>query len=510
MDKSIIIVGLGPGDPGMIPLRVWEVLNAGMPVYLRTAVHPTAEWLDRKGVAYRSLDHHYQQADTFEEVYLHIAQEVVDAAGDKAVVYAVPGHPMVAEESVRLVLDLAARQGIRTGVIPAMSFLDALSATLGLDPCKGLHIVDALQLGEQQPDPRVGTVVTQVYDRMTAGETKLNLMEAYPDEHRVTVVRAAGIPGQERVEQVPLYELDRLPWIDHLTSLYIGPLTEEEENGEDPAEAGQSRGAGEDAVYKCSFPLDPLVEVMAALRAENGCPWDREQTHQSLKQYLIEETYEVIEALDEGQMYKICEELGDLLLQIAFHAQIASENGRFDMNDVVQAITEKMLRRHPHVFGTTHVANSQEVLINWDKIKAQEQGEQTKPPSCLANIPRYLPALLRAEKVQAKAARVGFDWPDYTGALDKVYEELKEVLQALENRQEAAVAEELGVSSQHLVNLARLLHVEAEGSLTGTTNKFIKRFQYIEGQARQNGQELSQLTLEQMDQWWENAKKIKI
>ncbi len=510
MDNLITIVGLGPGDPGMIPLRVWELLNSGRPVYLRTAVHPTVKWLDQKGLSYRSLDHHYRQAATFEEVYLNIAGEVVAAAQEGPVIYAVPGHPMVAEESVRLVLDLAARQGINTRVIPAMSFLDALSVTLGLDPCKGLHIIDALQLDEQQPDPRVGTVLTQVYDRMTACDTKLSLMEIYPDEHQVTVVRAAGIPGEERIEQVPLYELDRLSWIDHLTSLYIGPLPEAEEGEEAGSDAGEPCGAGEDAVYACSFPLDPLVEVMAALRAENGCPWDREQTHQSLKQYLIEETYEVIEALDEGQMYKICEELGDLLLQIVFHAQIASENRQFDMNDVVLSITEKMLRRHPHVFGTTHVSNSQEVLINWDKIKAQEQGEQTKKPSYIGNIPRALPALLRAEKVQAKAARVGFDWPDYTGALDKVYEELKEVLQALENRQAAAVAEEVGDLLFAVVNLARLLHVEAEWSLTCTTDKFIKRFQYIEQQALQNGQELSQLTLEQMDRWWEDAKKIKI
>ncbi|WP_333871429.1 nucleoside triphosphate pyrophosphohydrolase [Desulforamulus putei] len=508
MKKSIIIVGLGPGDPGMIPLQVWELLNAGMPVYLRTAIHPTVAWLKQKGLSYRALDYHYQQGETFEEVYLNIAREVLAAAREGPVVYAVPGHPMVAEESVRLVLDLAARQGIPTRVVPAMSFLDALSTTLGLDPCKGLHIVDALRLDEQQPDPGVGTVVTQVYDRITAGETKLNLMEVYPDEHRITVVRAAGIPGEERVAQVPLYELDRLPWIDHLTSLYIPPLKEVAEGeGTWPA-AGEPVGAGEDAVYTCCFPLDPLVEVMAALRAENGCPWDREQTHQSLKQYLIEEAYEVIEALDEGQMYKICEELGDLLLQIVFHAQIASENKQFDMNDVVNAITEKMLRRHPHVFGAAHVNNCQEVLINWDKIKAQEQGEQAKKQSCLGNIPRALPALLRAEKVQAKAARVGFDWPDHTGAVDKVNEELKEVLQALETGQARAVTEEVGDLLFAVVNLARLLHVDAEGALSSTTDKFIKRFQYIEQQARQRGQELSQLTLEQMDRWWEDAKKI--
>ncbi|CCO08627.1 nucleoside triphosphate pyrophosphohydrolase [Desulforamulus hydrothermalis] len=499
MDKSIIIVGLGPGDPGMIPLQVWQLLNSGLPVYLRTAIHPTVTWLKQQGLAYRALDECYARGETFEQVYADIAREILAQARKGPLVYAVPGHPMVAEETVRLILEEADRQGTPARVVPAMSFLDALAATLGLDPCRGLHIVDALRLDEQQPDPRVGNVVTQVYDRITAGETKLNLMEFYPDEHEITVVRAAGIPGEEKVVRLPLYELDRLDWIDHLTSLYIPPLQAGRPAAGTPAE-------DEDAVAGCRFPLDPLVEVMAALRAPDGCPWDKEQTHQSLKPYLIEETYEVIDALDQGQMYKICEELGDLLLQIVFHAQIASENKQFDMNDVVNAITEKMLRRHPHVFGTAQVNSSQEVLLNWDKIKAREQAGQASRQSYLGHVPRALPALLRANKVQAKAARVGFDWPDYTGAAAKVSEELEEVRQALAAGQERAVAEELGDLLFAVVNLARLLNINPEEALGKTTDKFIKRFQYIEQQARQRGLELERLTLEQMDQWWEEAK----
>ncbi|AQS60454.1 nucleoside triphosphate pyrophosphohydrolase [Desulforamulus ferrireducens] len=502
-NSKIIIVGLGPGDPGMIPLKVWEVLNSGLPVYLRTAVHPTVDWLKEKGISFTSFDHHYQRAATFEEVYGQIAREVLTVAERGSVVYAVPGHPMVAEDSVKLVLELAEQAGVTTELVPAMSFLDALTATLGLDPCKGLHIVDALRLDEQQPSTKVGTVVTQVYDRLTAGETKLSLMEYYPDEHIVTVVRGAGIPGEERLERVPLYELDRLTWIDHLTSLYLEPV---EDTAMEEDFAPIAVGAGVDTTYQSAYPLDPLVEVMAALRAPNGCPWDREQNHESLKPYLIEEAYEVIDALDQGEMYKICEELGDLLLQIVFHAQIASENGHFDMNDVVDAITEKMLRRHPHVFGTTQVANSQEVLINWDKIKSQEQGEGNAPKHYLANIPKALPALLRAEKVQAKVARIGFDWPDYTGALAKVQEELQEVLAALAAGKNTAVKEEIGDLLFAVVNLARLLQIQSEDALAKTIDKFIQRFQYIEEQAQKQGKQLSELTLEQMDIWWEEAK----
>lgn len=507
MGNEITVVGLGPGNPGMIPLQVWDCLNSGLPVYLRTAIHPTVDWLKEKGIKFKALDGHYQHSATFEEVYSNIATELVAAAAQGSLVYGVPGHPMVAEDSVRLLLEMAKKEGIQTKVIPAMSFLDALSAVLGLDPCKGLHIVDALRLDSQEPDPRVGTVVTQIYDRMTAGETKLTLMEYYPDEHNVTVVRAAGIPGQEQVARVPLYELDRLPWIDHLTSLYIEPIDGDLAEQGGAFEMESSQAAGLDTIYSCSYPLDPLVEVMSALRAENGCPWDREQTHETLKQYLIEETYEVIEALEEGQMYKICEELGDLLLQIVFHAQIANENEHFDMNDVVNSITEKMLRRHPHVFGTTEVKNSEEVLVNWDKIKAQEQGGHAETTSYLGNIPRLLPALLRAQKIQAKAARVGFDWADYTGALDKVEEELAEVLQAIKSQQKVALLEELGDLLFAVVNLARLLKIDAEDALTGASHKFIIRFNYIEQQAAQAGKKLSELTLEEMDYWWEMAKK---
>lgn len=499
MDQSLVIVGLGPGDPGMLPLDVWKYLNSGYPVYLRTAIHPTVQWLEKQSIKFTSMDHHYQKSETFDEVYAGIAKEILEATQKGPIVYAVPGHPMVAEESVALLLEKSAQLGVETKVVPAMSFLDAMSATLKLDPCKGLYIVDALSMDQQKPEPKVATIVTQVYDRITAGETKLTLMEFYPDEHLVTVIRAAGVPGEERLQQIPLFELDRIDWIDHLTSLYIGPVEKE---------LALDKGAGSDAIYDCSFPLDPLVEVMGTLRAENGCPWDREQNHETLKPYLIEEAYEVIDALDEGQMYKICEELGDLLLQIVFHAQIAKENNHFDINDVVDSITEKMIRRHPHVFGSTSVKNSSEVLLNWDKIKAQEKGNR-QDVSQLSGIPRILPALMRAEKVQAKAAKVGFDWPDYRGALDKVEEELREVIQAIKAGDKRATKEELGDLLFAVVNMARLLDVEAEEALSQTTGKFIERFNYIEEQALLSGDQLVDLSLEQMDKWWEEAKQQK-
>ncbi|HPU35734.1 MAG TPA: SAM-dependent methyltransferase, partial [Bacillota bacterium] len=409
----ITIAGLGAGAPGDLTLGTWRALKAAPRIMLRTGRHPVVEWLAREGIAFTTFDSFYEQAHSFEEVYTRIAEAVLQEARSQPVLYAVPGHPLVAEESVRLILEKAEREGLQVKLLPAVSFLDALFSTLRLDPGAGLQVLDGLLLQQRPPLPSRPAVITQVYSRFIASEVKLTLLELYPPEHPVTVVRAAGIPGEERVEKHPLFEIDRLDWVDHLTSLFLPEMAEseprdagDEEKLEDnrdfsgltepgeayraetgsPTEAGlkylpeqETRGAeaagraagspsgpeiiqvpdledgssfgspeeGEDVAEEppltelkeleqssasCRYPLDPLVKIMSRLRGEGGCPWDREQDHQSLRPYLLEEAYEVLEAIDGGDMYKICEELGDLLLQVVFHAQIAAERGAFDIN----------------------------------------------------------------------------------------------------------------------------------------------------------------------------------
>lgn len=484
MEAAITVVGLGPGNPGHLPLAAWEVLQRERPIYLRTEHHPVVPWLREKGIAFKSLDYFYETGQTFQEVYHQMATFLLEEAQRGPLVFAVPGHPLVAEEAVGLVLKEAPRRGIKVEIVPAMSFVDAVCASLRLDVSRGLHLVDGLCLGEQAPVPQVANIVYQVYSRLVASDVKLSLLEYYPPDHPVTVVRAAGIPGQERIEECPLHELDHLGWFDHLTSLYIPPCY------------------GASGV--CRYPLDPLVEVMAKLRSEEGCPWDREQTHRSLRPFLIEEAYEVLEAIEQEDMHKLCEELGDLLLQVVFHCQLAKEEGCFDVNTVVREITAKMLRRHPHVFGGATVRDSREVLVRWEKIKAREKGE----PSRLMQVPRHLPALMQARAVQAKAAEVGFDWPDYRGALEKVGEELGEVRQALAGGQAKDVEKELGDLLFATVNLCRLLNVEAEVALLGAIGRFRRRFQYIEEQARRAGKDLTAFPLEQLDAWWEEGKMM--
>ena len=247
-----------------------------------------------------------------------------------------------------------------------------------------------------------------------------------------------------------------------------------------------------------------LLDIMSALRSENGCPWDKEQTRESLKPFLIEETYEVLEALDEGDPRKIKEELGDLLFQIVFHCQLAKENGEFDMDDVIKKISDKMIARHPHVFGEAQFETSEEVLKQWEERK-REEGKLRE--SILEGIPKELPSLLRAQRLQARAARVGFDWKRVEDVMEKLDEEIKEFRDALKSKEQKEIEDELGDVFFVLVNVSRFVGVNPEDALRKTISKFISRFRYIEMKARDTGKRLSDMTLEEMDALWDEAKK---
>ena len=491
MQPGIIIAGLGPGDPEALPLGVLKVLKAGERIFLRTERHPVVPWLKEQGCKFLALDCYYEEETDFESVYRLICQRILEEARQGQVVYAVPGHPLVAERSVELIMGQSENQNIDFKILPAMSFLDATWALLRIDPLAGVKVLDGLDLGEDDLDPTVAAVVAQVHSRLVAADVKITLLERYPPDHPAVLVRAAGVPGQEWVERLPLYQLDRVDKIDHLTTVYLPPLA----------------GKG---VPMVKYPVDPLVNVLAQLRGPGGCPWDREQDHLTLARYLLEESHEVLEAIRQGSTYKICEELGDLLLQIVFHAQIACENGHFDINDVVAGITKKMVRRHPHVFGNVKVADSDEVMVNWDRIKQVEKGGSGEDLIIPPGTGKGWPALMGASKVQALAAKVGFDWPDYHGALDKTREELGELIEALAGEDRGEVAAELGDLLFAVVNLARLLQVDAETALLATIDKFTRRFAYIETRVARDGGKWGEYSLERLDDLWEEAKKQEI
>jgi len=250
--------------------------------------------------------------------------------------------------------------------------------------------------------------------------------------------------------------------------------------------------------------LKKLVDIMSALRSEKGCPWDKEQTHDSLKPFLLEETYEVLEALDEGNPEKIKEELGDLLFQIIFQAQLAKEKKEFDISDVIDGISRKMLNRHPHVFGKTKFKSKEHFRKYWDEEKKREG---KKRESILEGVPTALPSLLRAHKLQKRAARVGFDWEKTADVFKKLEEEIKEFKKALKKKKQSEIEDELGDIFFMLVNISRFVGVNPEDALRKTISKFISRFRYIEMKAADKRKNLSDMTLKEMDKLWDEAKK---
>ena len=247
-----------------------------------------------------------------------------------------------------------------------------------------------------------------------------------------------------------------------------------------------------------------LIEIMAQLRSENGCPWDKEQDHQTLKRYLLEESYEVLDAIDANDDAALCDELGDVLLQVVFHAQIAAEQGRFTIDDVLDAVNSKMIRRHPHIFGEAHADNSAQVLTMWEQIKAAEKDSSGRQKRGVMKVNDNLPALMLAQKVQEKASRVGFDWPDISGPKAKLSEELAELAAAGTPEEQY---DELGDVLFATVNLARFLHIEAEDALRHADHKFMARFNYIEESAAALGKDLNDMTLQEMDRLWDEAKE---
>lgn len=260
-----------------------------------------------------------------------------------------------------------------------------------------------------------------------------------------------------------------------------------------------------DFKQKECYNVEDLVEIIRLLRAPGGCPWDAEQTHASIRKNLIEETYEVIEALNKDDKALMCEELGDLLMQIVFHAQMEAEEGTFDFNTVADGVCKKLVERHPHVFGEVNVESVDDVLTNWDAIKRKTKGQKTTTES-MASVPRELPALMRATKLQKKAADVGFDWPDVSGALDKLSEEIAELRAAIDAGDKRNIKEELGDVLFSAVNVSRFVKADAEEALTDASDKFLARFTQVETLANEREIDMKTSTLEELDALWDEVK----
>lgn len=477
----IKIVGLGPGSTGDLTLKTLEYMKNAKKVYLRTKKHPNVEYIENMGIEFETFDSMYDSADDFDDLYLKIAKIV---SNEDDVVYAVPGHPLVAEKSVGHIIRICEEAGKKYEVVTALSFIDAVITAIKIDPVLGLKVIDGLQLDIQEPDINVSNIVTQVYSPFIACDIKIKLMDYYDDEQEVYLIKAAGVDGLEKIEKMSLFEIDRIEWVDYLTSLYIPPCT-----------------------VNRKYNFNDLVSIMKTLRSENGCPWDREQTHESLEICLVEECYEVLDAIKNNDTENLCEELGDVLLQVVFHSEIAREYDGFSVKDVVHGITEKMIKRHPHIFEGEKCETSGEVLLTWDKIKMKEKS-QDNYTRVLKDIPMSFPSLLRAQKLQEKAKKVGFDFPNIEDIIDKIREEFDEVLTAYKNGNNSEIESEIGDLLFAVVNFSRFLGLNSEICLTNTIEKFIKRFEYIETKVLESGKTLKDSSLEEMDRLWNEAKGI--
>jgi tetrapyrrole methylase family protein/MazG family protein len=482
MRMRIRLVGLGPGGKEGISEQALAALRSASAVLVRTSVHPGVEDLAGVGVSFASADDLYDQAESFDELYSRIADRVVELArahGDVA--FAVPGHPLFGERATGEVLRRAREAGIPVEVVAGKDFVTATLEALG-EPFDGhLQVLNAYDLAGVRVDPRAACLVYQLDCESIASEAKLALMRAFPDDHPIRLVVDGGNPEDESIVELALFELDRRS-LGPRTTAYLPALDAE-------------RPAG----------FYGLVDVVARLRGPGGCPWDIKQTHETLKTYLLEETYEVLDAIDSGDADRLCEELGDFLLQALMHAQIDSEQGLYDIDDVVAGQTEKLLRRHPHVFGDREVSGVEEVLHNWEMIKAEEKGRE--PVSALDSVPKSLPALLAAYEVSKRAARLGFDWPSLPDVLDKVAEELAELREAVRADNPNRVRSETADLLFAVANAARVAGLQPEETLRAMVRRFAARFREMERELREQGRDPGSLTPEEWEELWVRAKR---
>ncbi len=480
---QLTIVGLGPGDPDLLTRAAWETLREAHEVHLRTRVHPTVAHLPA-GPTYQDFDGLYEQAEDFAAVYEGIVARLFALLkGGRDVVYAVPGDPLIGEGTVTRLLAACKEHGMAVRIVHGVSFIEPVLAALGVDGLDGLQLLDAteLALATHPPiNPDYPVLIAQLYSRSLASDVKLTLMNQYPDEFSVRLIHAAGTQA-EQVELTPLYALDRSEGIAHLTTLYVPALQ--------PGAITSFEG---------------FQDTIARLRAPDGCPWDRKQTHQTLRTHLMEEAYEVLAALDAGAPDLLCEELGDLLLQIVLHSQIAVDEGEFRMADVIGRIDAKIKHRHPHVWGDLDVGGDpDQVLVNWEKLKAEERAGEEK--GLLDGVPKALPALAQSHAYDTRAARVGFDWPNEEGVIAKVTEEFEEVCAASTPEERFW---EIGDLLLVVAVWARWMGINPEDALREANVRFYRRFVHIEKSAREQGRALTDLSFEELDALWNDAKNV--
>ncbi len=467
---TIYIAGLGPGAASLLTREVADLLARGLPILLRTRHHPTVDELDPTG-AWDNCDDLYATAGAFEEAYRAVAERVLARAAHGDLIFAVPGNPLFNEAAVPTVLEGAAAAAIRVQILPGLTYADAAAGALRLDLSR-VQLCDALDLRGDTWRP---ALVAQCFNSDAAATLKLKLLETYPADHSVAWLRSVGT-AEERVDWRPLSQIDHGA-VSHLDTLYVPALAPESDTRR----------------------FDGLQHLMDRLHGPDGCPWDLAQTHESLRPHLLEEAYEVLEAIDGQEPARLAEELGDLLLQVLMHSAVAQRRGEFAIADVFEALFLKLLRRHTHVFGEAIAGSPEEVHRNWELQKQAESPGR----SALDGVPASLPALAASQALQGRARRLGFDWPDVAGPLDKLHEEMAELTRA---QSPAEREDELGDVFFVMTNLADRLGLDAEQALRRANHKFRRLFAGVERLAAERHLDMAALDLAGLDALWDEAK----
>jgi len=483
MTAQITIVGLGPGSAGSINHETLQAIEQIKFRYVRTTRHPTSHLVE--GAV--SFDDEYERHESFNDVYDAIAKRLVAAAHQHGeILYAVPGSPLVLEQAVQHLLH---DKTVEVVLVPAMSFLDVAWSELKIDPVnQSVRMIDGHLFAELAAGDSGPLLVAQCHAQWVLSNIKLAHESATGDEP-VVILHHLGLADQ-KIIHTTWQNLDREIEPDHLTTLYIPRLAE-----------------------PVASEMAKLHQLSRTLREQ--CPWDREQTHESLVRYLIEETYEVVDAINQLDVEDpstddaFIEELGDLLYQVEFHATIAEQEGRFSIADVANSIHEKLVRRHPHVFGDASADSADQVVSTWDAIKQQERGE-VDSKSIFDGVATAAPALMYASKLQKRAAEQGFDWPNSDGAYEKIAEEIAELREAVLLKSDPqAVLMELGDVLFSVVNLSRHLKVDPETALRSASEKFKARFEKVVELATQRNLDLAKCSLAELDELWNEIKLIK-
>ena len=471
--KKITVVSLGPGPRELMTLGALDALKKAEKIILRTEIRcGAADELRENGISFETLDFLHEACEDFEELKSRAVEYLLARAEESEICYGV--FDAGADETVAA-LRAAAEVDILPGVPLSAPFLAAAPAQprVEIQTASGLEIT-----GIQNP-----LLILECDSKILMGECKLQLLEWYDPDQPALFFPPSDSPRRTFV-LLPLQEIDRQGKYDHTCAVLLPPV---------------------DLISRKRFDFYDLVRVMAILRGENGCPWDKEQTHETLRKYLIEEAYETAAAIDEEDWDHVADELGDVLLQVVFQANIGRQYGTLELSDITTHICRKMIQRHRHIFGADHCETAEDVVKNWEKIKKEERGFQTQS-DVLRGVSKGLPPLMRAGKVQKKARDVGFDWDDPREALKKVHEEADEVLAELDGDGKG-LEMELGDLFFACVNAARLAGVDAEGALQKATEKFISRFSAMENAILQDGKRFEGLTLSEMDVYWKGSKQ---